>query len=102
MMYILNIFSVILLLLCWGLIIKRFFWNRFAPMKKVMAEVTDKYKIEEVSRYPGVSKEETWMVVFQTKGKKLSFRVSSFSYQHYRIKEKGMLTYQGNQIISFD
>ena len=100
MSHILNIFSIILFLLCWFLIIKKFFFRKFAPVKTVIAEVIDKYKVEEISKHPGVSKEEKFIVVFQTKDKKLSFYVSAFSYQHYR-KKRGTLKYKGNQIISF-
>ena len=97
----LSIFSIVLFFLCWFLIIKRVFGNKYAPVKTVKAEVIDKYKPEEVSRYPGVPKAETFMVVFQTKDKRLSFYISEFSYHNYQIKEKGTLKYKGNQIISF-
>lgn len=98
---VINLFSIILFLLCWFLIIKKLIWNKVAPVKTVKAEVVDRYKPNTVSRYPGVSKQESYIVVFETKGKKLSFNVSAFSYNNYRIKEKGTLKYKGNQIISF-
>ena len=98
---VINIFSIILFLVCWILIIRKFIWNKVAPVKCVKAEVVDKYKPDIVSRYPGVSKQGSFIVVFKTKDEKLSFNVSAFSYDNYQIKEKGTLTYKGNQIINF-
>ncbi len=98
---IINIFSIILFLVCWILIVKKLIWNKVAPVKCVKAEVVDKYKPDMVSRYPGVSKQEKCIVVFKTKNEKLSFNVAPFSYDNYRIGEKGTLKYKGNQIISF-
>ena len=68
---------------------------------KRLAEVFDKYKSNIVSRYPKIFKQESYIIVFKTKDKKLSFNVSAYSYNNYRIKEKGTLKYKGNQIISF-
>jgi len=96
-----NVLSVILFLLCWFFVIKKLIWNKCAPVKTVKAEVFDKYKLNIVSKYPGVSKQESYIVVFKTKGKKLSFNISEFSYDNYRIKEKGTLKYKGSKIISF-
>ncbi len=95
------LFSVIFFLLFWFPLAKKLIWNKVAPVKTVKAEVFDKYKPDIVSRYSGNFKQESFIVVFKTKGKKLSFNVSEFSYNHYQIKEKGTLKYKGNQIISF-
>ncbi len=70
-------------------------------MKTVWAEVVDKYQTNFVSKYPGASKQENYIVVFATQDTKLAFAVSEFSYRHYKIKEKGTLTYKGNKLISF-
>ena len=95
------LFSIILFLLCWFPFVKKLIWNKVAPVKTVKAEVFDKYKPNIVSKYPRNFKQESCIVVFKTKDKKLSFTVSAFSYNNYRIKEKGTLKYKGNQIISF-
>ncbi len=96
-----NIFLMVLFILCWFLIIKKLIWNKVAPVKTVKAEVVDKYKSDVVSKYPGAFKTEHYIVVFKTKDKKLSFEVSGFSYSNYTIKEKGTLKYKGMKIISF-
>lgn len=96
-----NIFSMILFILCWFLIIKKLIWNKVAPVKTVKAEVVDKYKPNVISKYSGAFKREHYIVVFKTKDKKLSFDVSGFSYSNYTIKEKGTLKYKGTKIISF-
>ena len=96
-----NLLLMLLILLCWLLIIKRFIGNKYAPVKSVKAEVFDKYKTSAVSRMHGTFKREHYIVVFSTSDKKLSFCVSEFSYGNYNIKDKGTLKYKGDQIISF-
>ena len=91
----------ILLLLCWLLVIIKLIRNRFAPVKTVPAEVVDTYQTEIVSKSPGVGEKKRYVVVFEANGKRLSFFVSEFSYQSYQKEDKGMLTYKGSQIISF-
>ena len=98
---VINLLSIILFLICWFFIAKRLIWNKVAPVKTVKAEVVDKYKPNIVSKYPGIFKRERYIVVFKTKDKKLSFDVSEFSYNNYKIKEKGTLKYKGTKIISF-
>ena len=99
---VINLLSIILFLLCWLFIVKRLIWNKVAPVKTAKAEVVDKYKPDVVSKYPGTFKRERYIVVFKTKYKKLAFDVSEFSYNGYKIKEKGTLKYKGDQIISFE
>ena len=41
------------------------------------------------------------MIVFSVNGKKKSFYVSQFSYNGYKVNEKGTLKYKGNKLISF-
>jgi len=98
---VINIFSIILFILCWFIIIKKLIWTKVAPVKTVKAEVVDKYKPKTLSKYLGASKQENYIVVFKTKDKILSFNISEFSYNDYRIKEIGTLKYKGSQIISF-
>lgn len=75
--------------------------NRFAPVRTSKAVVVDKTVIEHFSKYAGDGKAREYVIVFSVEGKKKSFTVSQFSYDGYRIHEKGTLKYRGNRIISF-
>ena len=90
-----------LLILFWVLAIIRFVINRSAPSKTVKATVIGKQIVETFSKYAGNGKALKYVVVFSVKGKKLSFYVSEFSYNGYRINEKGTLKYKGDKLISF-
>lgn len=96
-----NVIFAVLLFVCCFLIVKKIIGNRYATVKKVKAEVFDKYKSNTVSRIQGTFKREHYIVVFKTNDNKLSFNVSEFSYDSYKIKDKGILEYKGNRIISF-
>ncbi len=98
---IITIVSVILVIGFWFLMIKKLIWSKYTQVKTVQAEVIDTYKADRVSKYPGAFKGECYVVVFAAEDKKLSFTVSEFSYRHYKVKDKGTLTYKGNRIISF-
>ncbi len=98
---VINAIAIILCLLCWIFIIRKFIISRYSPVKTVSAKVVDKYKPDTVSKYPGTFKQARYVVVFEAKNKKLSFDVSEFSYNNYKIKEKGTLKYKGTKIISF-
>ena len=75
--------------------------SRYAPIKTVKAVVIDKNKIETFSKYSGNGKAEKYVIVFSANGKKKSFYVSQFSYNGYRINEKGTLKYKGDKLIEF-
>ena len=75
--------------------------NRYAPIKTVKAVVIDKNKVEAFSKYSGNGKSEKYVIVFSVEGKKKSFYVSQFSYNGYRINEKGTLKYKGDKLIEF-
>lgn len=99
-----DIFNSILILLVvvfWIFIIRKFILNRYAPVKTVKAKVADKYKKDVASKYYGTFRQERYIVVFDTKDKKLSFYVSEFSYNNYKVNQKGTLKYKGMKIISF-
>ena len=87
--------------LAMGSIIARTIKNRYAPIKKVKAVIIDKNKIESFSKYSGNGKAEKYVIVFSANGKKKSFYVSQFSYNGYKVNEKGILKYKGNKLISF-
>ena len=87
--------------LAMGSIIVRTIKNRYAPIKKVKAVIIDKNKIESFSKYSGNGEAEKYVIVFSVNGKKKSFYVSQFSYNGYKVNEKGILKYKGNKLISF-
>ena len=74
---------------------------RCAPTKTVSATVSHKQKTETFSKYSGSGKQERYVVIFSANGKKHSFYVSKFSYDGYRIGQKGKLTYKGKKLLSF-
>ena len=75
--------------------------NRYAPIKTVKAVVIDKNKVETFSKYSGTGKREKYVIVFSVEGKKKSFYVSQFSYNGYRVNERGTLKYKGDKLIEF-
>ena len=79
----------------------RFVKNRYAPVKTVRAVVVDKNKVETFSKYSGTGKSEKYVVVFSVDGKKKSFYVSQFSYNGYKINQKGTLKYKGDKLMEF-
>ena len=87
--------------LAMGSIIVRTIKNRYAPIKAVKAVVIDKQKVENFSKYSGNGKSEKYVIVFSIDGKKKSFYVSQFSYNGYRVNEKGTLKYKGDKLIEF-
>ena len=82
-------------------IIARTIKNRYASVKTVKAVVIDKHIVENFSKYSGNGKSEKYVIVFSIDGKKKSFYVSQFSYNGYRVNEKGLLKYKGNKLIEF-
>ena len=83
------------------LLLIRVMKNILAPVKKEHAVVVHKQTVEQFSKYFGNGKHTKYVVVFSVDGKKRSFYVSQFSYNGYRINEKGMLTYKGDRLIDF-
>ena len=86
----------------WLLVLIRFIGNKLAPIKIVKAQVTHKHIQEVFSKYSGNGKNYKYVVVFTTEGKTLSFNVSEFSYNGYKLNERGTLTYKGNRLIKFE
>lgn len=75
--------------------------NRYTPIKTVKAVVIDKNKVKTFSKYSGNGRREKYVIVFSIGGKKKSFYVSQFSYNGYRVNEKGTLKYKGDKLIEF-
>lgn len=103
-----NISNIVIISLFIGIgalamvsIIARTIKNRYASVKTVKAIVIDKNKVETFSKYSGTGKSEKYVIVFSVDGKKKSFYVSQFSYNGYRVNEKGTLKYKGDKLIEF-
>ena len=75
--------------------------DRFSPVKIAKATVIHKQINESFSQYAGDGKRRQYVIVFSVEGKKKAFYVSEFSYNGYRINEKGTLKYQGDRLIDF-
>lgn len=91
--------SIGVLAICF--VITRMIKNQYTPIKCVNAVVIDKNIVKTFSKYSGNGKYEKYVVVFSVDGKKKSFYVSQFSYNGYRINEKGTLKYKGDKLIEF-
>ena len=103
-----NISNIVIISLFVGIsalatvsIIVRTIKNRYASIKTVNAVVNEKHIVENFSKYSGTGKHEKYVVVFSVDGKKKSFYVSQFSYNSYRVNEKGTLKYKGDKLIEF-
>ena len=97
------LFSLMLGLWLWAMVrlLIKAIKTKYAPVKSVSAEVIDKQILETFSKYSGNGKHEKYIIVFSVNGKKKSFYVSQFSYDSYRIHEKGILKYKGDKLIEF-
>lgn len=73
----------------------------FAPVTVVDATVVHKQEVELLSKYAGNGKHVKYAVTFLVKDKRISFYVSSLSYDGYNIGESGTLTYKGDRLIDF-
>ena len=103
-----NISNIVIIALFMGLgalalvsLLVRVVKNRYAPVKTAKAVVIDKNKVETFSKYSGTGKSEKYVIVFSVGGKKKSFYVSQFSYNGYRVNERGTLKYKGDKLIEF-
>ena len=99
------IFNIAMILLCISPMIAisiSLYRRKWAPIKSVAAQVINKNKFETFSKYSPTGKNANYVIVFSINGKKKSFKVSEFSYDGYKVNEKGTLKYRGNTIISFD
>ena len=94
-----NYITMALFLVVSLLAVVRLFGWRFSPVRKAKGEVIHKQTVENFSKYSG--KKVQYAVVFLVNGKRKSFYVSAFSYNGYRVGEKGTLTYRGDRLIDF-
>lgn len=95
-----ELISVVLVFGLMALCYWNIFRKRFAKVKKVRAQLVEKYVYNVVSRTNPNAK--NYVLVFETEnGKRLSFNVSEFSYGGYKVKKKGTLNYKGDMILEF-
>ena len=80
----------------------RLIQSKFGPVKTVKAVVTNKYISKSFSKYAGNGEKVKYVIVFSIEGKKKYFSVSQFSYDGYRVNEKGTLTYKGSTLLKFE
>lgn len=99
---IINLILTVLVLVLWIVVIISAVAKKCASQKTVEAEVVDKYVRNTLSKFQGTFKQESYVIVFLADGKKYDFCVSQFSYNEYRIGDKGTLKYKGSRIINFE
>ncbi len=93
---------LILAILFWVWFFAKFFSSRFGRVKTVEAKVVGKFKSDSMTKiYSSAARAPAYTVVFETGGKRRSFRVGEFSYNGYRVGETGTLKYRGSRLISF-
>jgi len=93
--------GILIFVFCWTMIAIKFFKSRHSSVMSVRATVVDKYIHKPVSRMPGAFAPQSYMIVFMVGNKKLQFAVSEYSYNNYKVKDVGILKYQGNSLIDF-
>ena len=84
---VINLILTVLVLLIWIFVVFRVALKKFVPVKTVSAKVCDKYVKNSVPNHYGTFSRENYIVVFKTENNKLSFCVSKYSYDNYRIDE---------------
>jgi len=103
-----NLFGCILnyIFLLLGIIIAIAFLIRkcFLREKTEKAVVVDKqsYDRQIFSKNQALSVETEYIVSFQNRNKIYHFKVSEFSYNNYKINQKGTLKYKGKHLIDFN
>ena len=94
-------FSLIFFAVVYGVIMFRLLRSRFGKTVSVSATVVHKQKVEQKSFKTPPFTTVKYAVAFQIGNKRKSFYVSEISYGGYRKGEKGILTYRGDRLISF-
>lgn len=97
------VFAVMSVVIAIGVIV-RILRDRFSTEKSINAVVSDKqsYESHSYSKSGAHSSNKKYIVSFDTSKGVMHFEVSEYSYNGYRIKEKGILKYKGSRLISFE
>lgn len=78
--------------------------NIFSKEKTIRATVVDKqcYDKQIYRKAQAPFKNKEYVITFLCENKKKCFNVSELSYENYKLNQKGILKYKGNQIIDFN
>ena len=97
-----TIFLFVGIVITVGLLL-RIILNKFGNEKEVEAKVINKqyYQSRLARKAENFRDEDCYVVTFLAGDKKLSFYVSEYSYNGYRINQKGTLKYKGTMLIDF-
>lgn len=100
--YINTIFLFIGIVIIVGLLL-RIILNKFGNEKEVEAKVLNKqyYQSRLARKTENFRDEDSYVVTFLAGDKKLSFYVSEYSYNGYKVNQKGTLRYKGTMLIDF-
>ena len=97
------IFAIIGVIIVIG-IISRIVISLYAKEKTIKAVLIDKQCYDKIiyrkSQAPYTKKE--YVITFLCANKKKYFNVSELSYRNYKVNQKGLLIYKGNQLIDFN
>ena len=97
-----TIFLFVGIVITVGLLL-RIILNKYGNEKEVEAKVINKqyYQSRLARKAENFCDEDSYVVTFLAGDKKLSFYVSEYSYNGYRINQKGILRYKGTMLIDF-
>ena len=100
--YINTIFLFVGIVITVGLLL-RIILNKFGNEKEVEAKVLNKqyYQSRLARKAENFRDEDCYVVTFLAGDKKLSFYVSEYSYNGYKVNQKGTLRYKGTMLIDF-
>lgn len=100
--YINTTFLFIGIVIMIGLLL-RIISNKFGNGRQVEAKVINKqyYQSRLARKAENFCDEDSYVETFLAGDKKLSFYVSEYSYNGYRINQKGTLRYKGTMLIDF-
>ncbi len=101
--YIVNYGFVLFVAVIAVIVAVRLIITAFSKQKCEKAVVINKFTGEGIakSKYNMAFPQKTYTVVFRCGNKTRAFNVSEFSYNGYKINEKGILKYKGNRLIDF-
>ena len=97
-----TIFLFVGIVITVGLLL-RIILNKYGNEKEIEAKVINKqyYQSRLARKAENFHDEDCYVVTFLAGDKKLSFYVSEYSYNGYRINQKGTLKYKGTMLIDF-
>ena len=97
-----TIFLFVGIVITVGLLL-RIILNKYGNEKEVEAKVINKqyYQSRLARKAENFRDEDCYVVTFLAGDKKLSFYVSEYSYNGYRINQKGTLKFKGTMLIDF-